>query len=386
MEPTWTKRPELAEKALVLMQASARLSGGLHPITQRSIAELVRSMNSYYSNLIEGNITLPIELERAQKGDYSADAAKRALQMEGINHVRTQRKLEAELYANPSISIYAETFLRRIHFELYDGLTKEHLAIRASDQTVHLDPGKFRTIDVYVANHVAPPADRLSIFLNRIQAVYETEVRGQQGQILAAAAAHHRLLWLHPFLDGNGRVTRLLTELHFVKAGVSSGGLWSLSRGLARNRSKYYAKLASADRQRDNDTDGRGNLSQRALDDFVDYILTLAIDQVDFMSSLLQIDSLLRRIEDYATLLEKRGVVDHTAVLLLREVFLRGEVSRTEVPRILGKPGRTARRTTKAMVEEGLLYSESPLGPLRIRFPAKSTPYLFPALYPAGVV
>jgi Fic family protein len=72
------------------------------------------------------------------------------------------------------------------------------------------------------------------------------------------AAAHHRLLWIHPFYDGNGRVARLFVHAYLRDIGVGSS-LWSVSRGLARNVAQYQALLMAADQQRDNDWDGPGN-------------------------------------------------------------------------------------------------------------------------------
>ncbi|MGI4742086.1 MAG: Fic family protein [Janthinobacterium lividum] len=50
-------------------------------------------------------------------------------------------------------------------------------------------------------------------------------------RIVAIGAAHHRLAWLHPFLDGNGRVMRLFSDAAFLAEGLDAGGLWSMSRG-----------------------------------------------------------------------------------------------------------------------------------------------------------
>jgi len=75
-------RPELTELAFELAQRSAGFRRSLPNSLLSSLAELVRAMNCYYSNLIEGHDTHPIDIERALKGDYSKDAKKRDLQLE----------------------------------------------------------------------------------------------------------------------------------------------------------------------------------------------------------------------------------------------------------------------------------------------------------------
>ena len=82
--------------------------------------------------------------------------------------------------------------------------------------------------------------------------------------ILSAAAAHHRLVWIHPFLDGNGRVARLMSHAMLLET-LDTGAVWSVARGLARNVDDYKRHLAACDATRRNDLDGRGNLSEEAL-------------------------------------------------------------------------------------------------------------------------
>ena len=84
------------------------------------------------------------------------------------------------------------------------------------------------------------------------------------------AAAHHRLNYIHPFPDGNGRVSRLMSHAMALKAGIGAHGLWSVSRGLARGLDsgrEYKTWMDRADTPRQGDLDGRGNLSRRALVD-----------------------------------------------------------------------------------------------------------------------
>lgn len=122
------------------------------------------------------------------------------------------------------------------------------------------------------------------------------------GRIIAMASAHHRLNYIHPFPDGNGRVSRLMSHAMAWGVGVAAHGLWSISRGLARgldSRGEYKRMMEMADTPRQGDLDGRGNLSERALGDFVAWFLRVAIDQVSFMGSLFQLDTLTRRLREY---------------------------------------------------------------------------------------
>lgn len=90
---------------------------------------------------------------------------------------------------------------------------------------------------------------------------YRFEKLGKAGRTLAIPAAHHRFNYIHPFPDGNGRVSRLMSHAMAHEAGIAAHGLWSISRGLARgleSRKDYKRMMDHADMPRQGDLDGRG--------------------------------------------------------------------------------------------------------------------------------
>jgi len=206
---------------------------------------------------------------------------------------------------------------------------------------------------------------------------------GSSQKIVAMAAAHHRFNYIHPFPDGNGRVSRLMSHAMALKAGIGAHGLWSISRGLARgieDRSEYKRMMDAADAPRTSDTDGRGNLSATALLQFVTWFIQVARDQVTLMARLFELDRLRDRLQEYVAGSLKLG---EDAAALVDEIFLRGEVARGEAARITKRPERTARETLSKLVKAGLLDSETPKGNVSLRFSSASTQFLFPLLFPA---
>jgi Fic family protein len=236
-----------------------------------------------------------------------------------------------------------------------------------------------------VGIHLAPGASSLASFLDRFHAAYGNPQLNAVKKVIATAASHHRLAWIHPFLDGNGRVTRLFSHAYLVKAGIDGHGMWTVSRGLARNRDDYLAALAAADSHRQGDMDGRGNLSNKGLTGFCTFFLEKALDQIDFMSSLLDVDGLLKRMLGYVDRQTVLGELQPESGYILREVLLRGEVPRGEAARVTGKPERTARRILKDLLDKKLLRAETEKGPVRLSFPSRAVGYYFPRLYPEGV-
>jgi hypothetical protein len=168
----------------------------------------------------------------------------------------------------------------------------------------------------------------------------------------------------------------------FNRLGIGSS-LWSVSRGLARNMADYKGLLMAADRPRENDYDGRGNLSERALLEFCRFFLRISIDQVRFMQSLLDPGNLLRRIELYSRDEVEAGRLPKLSYVVLREAVLAGEVERGRVPAIVNLQERATRNITSALLEKKLLVSKSPKAPLRLAFPTEVVERWFPSLYPA---
>ena len=111
--------------------------------------------------------------------------------------------------------------------------------------------------------------------------------------------SHHRLLWIHPFVDGNGRTARLHTDAFLREIGIGATGVWCLSRGLARNNALYKTALAGADQINTGSKDGRGGLRESKLITFIEFMLDTSIDQVSYMDELLQLGGMSKRIKAY---------------------------------------------------------------------------------------
>ena len=377
---------DLEELAIEVIRKSAAISSSVHPITRRMIVELVRTMNSYYSNLIEGHNTHPSDIERALKKDFSSEPATRARQLESTAHIEVQKLIEGRIENEPDLIITGKDFLCWIHEEFYKRMPDEYLTIkRKNGPSEKIIPGGIRETEVEVGRHLPPKWEYLNNFMERFEEVYDPHRLGSVNRVIAAAASHHRLAWIHPFLDGNGRVTRLMTHAYLKKAGIDGHGLWTVSRGFARKRDNYLGALAGADSLRRGDLDGRGNLSNRGLVEFCRFFLETAIDQIDFMSSLLDLDGMLKRIEGFVKRKVSLGEMKPEAGKLLRDVFFRGEIPRGEIPGIIGMPERSARRVVSQLLKESYLVSDSEKGPVMLGLPVTAVGYYFPSLYPEGV-
>jgi Fic family protein len=340
-------------------------------------------MNCYYSNLIEGHQTKPRDIERALLNDFDREETRRNLQVEARAHIHVQRMIDRR-YAEGSLPEPASVdFLHELHRAFYDGAPEAMLLIEGTSQGFRMEPGAFRTAlfhDVTVGRHVPPSSSRVEAFMQYFEQRYRLAPMGKGGRIVAMAAAHHRLNYIHPFPDGNGRVSRLMSHAMGLSAGIGASGLWSVSRGLARgisSRQEYKQMLDYADMPRQGDLDGRGNLSQKALIEFIDWFLQVCLDQVNFMAGLFEFEHLAGRLKLYV----ERQQLKPQAFYILERVLLQGEMARGEARRVTGLKERGARMVLASLVGQGVLGSDSPKGPVSLRFPNDAVELLFPRLF-----
>ncbi|TAK54925.1 MAG: Fic family protein, partial [Gammaproteobacteria bacterium] len=343
-----------------------------------SLADLVRSMNCYYSNLIEGHDTHPVDIERALKGDYSKDARKRDLQLEARAHIEVQRWIDGGGLAGRSSTVEG---IKEVHRRFCSLLPADLLFVEdpATMERVEIVPGELRSRDVQVGRHlvISPPA--VGRFLERFENVYAG--LGKTETILATAAAHHRLVWIHPFLDGNGRVARLMSHATMLAA-LDTGAVWSVARGLARNVQEYKSHLTACDQPRRNDLDGRGPLSEESLAGFTRFFLTVCLDQVTFMEALVQPDELRTRILLWAEEEIRLTRLPPRSGTVLEAVLYRGELPRGDAAGVVGTGERQARRVVSALLDRGVLVAAGTRAPLRLTFPAALASRWMPGLFP----
>lgn len=387
MEPllisgTSKHRGPLSDLALELAAQSARFKGSLPKYAQHSLAALVRAMNCYYSNLIEGHDTHPVDIERALKNDYSQNTRQRNLQLEAKAHITVQQWID-----EGGLKDHAASYdgLREIHRRFCELLPEELLWAEnpETSERKEIVPGELRGRDVKVGRHIPVSPGALPRFMQRFEAAYNG--LGKTDTIFAAASAHHRLLWIHPFLDGNGRVARLMSYSMLLDA-LDTGGIWSIARGLARNETQYKALLTACDAQRRNDLDGRGNLSEEALAEFTRFFLETCIDQVKFMEELVAPDKLRNRIFAWANEEIKAKTLLPQSLTILERLLYQGELAREEITSMFDVTPRQARRYVESLTDLGVLVSETTRAPYHLAFPAKLAPQWMPGLFPEKLV
>lgn len=216
---------------------------------------------------------------------------------------------------------------------------------------------------------------------------------GTESLVIGVACSHHRLAWIHPFIDGNGRTARLHSHSVLHALGLTQG-LWTPMRGFARTQEQYYARLNNADLPRRNDLDGRGPLSQEELVAFAGYFIRTCLDQVCFMRRQLDFASLQDRLKALLLHLQARpwsigsekSVIKIDALEALHYVAMTGPIERSRFVAMTGLGERTGRRVLASLLDYGVLSAESPRAPVTFAVPPASLKFLFPNLWPEAEV
>lgn len=380
----------LLEQAAELVAQCHRLTAHAGRPLAQSLAPLLRAMNSYYTNKIEGQHTRPADIERALANQYDADAKQARKQRLALAHMAAEAEWEAKVVGLSRQELYAPALIGQIHAALYSRLPEADRLTDKGDETIV--PGAWRTREVAAGRHVAPSPQEIEGLLAAWSRHYAA-LPGLEQAVVGVACAHHRLLWIHPFRDGNGRAARLHSHLVMHALGLTHG-LWSPMRGLARRQADYYARLNNADLPRRNDYDGRGALSQEELIAFADFFLETCQDQATFMAARLDLASLRERIADLLTWLaahpwqvgSEKSVVKPEALEAVHYVAMAGPVERDRFMAMTGLTERTARRVLASLLDWGLLTSTSSRAPVAFAVPLAALRFLFPRLWPEAEV
>ena len=381
---------ELLTMAETLCIRSAELGASYAPQILYGIRELLRKVNSYYSNQIESEGTHPIDIEKATKAVFSENSRERQLQKLSLVYIEVQKKIEKSFFEDAHISPFHRSFILDTHKKLYahpDMTPFLTIHDERNNTTVKMIPGQFRTQNVRIGQHIAPDYAELSTLFNIYETLYRLPPHTTQAKkMIYALASHHRLTWIHPFLDGNGRTARLVLDGIFASIGLKGYGLWNISRGLSRNSDEYKKYLALADQIRQGDLDGKGALSLKGLKTYIKFMLGIALDQVDFMQQNLQMNTLYKRIEKYVHL-SQEGMLSSEPLPkytepLFKELLLVGEIQRGKVMNVIHTKDRTATALIKKLTEMDFLESDTPKGPVRLKFNAHFASYIFPDLIP----
>lgn len=369
----------LSDLVLKIKVAAGDLGSDLHEDTAAELRGVMRIANSFFSNLIEGHRVSPFDIEHALAGHVD-EVENSVLAQEAAAHVEAQNWVD-EVVANGSEPVpTSAAFIREMHRRFFEAMPAELRIAELGILRREIVPGEYRAKgnEVSVGRHIPPSAHRVEAFMAHFERRYFGLTRGARGRVLSIPAAHHRLNFIHPFDDGNGRVSRLMSHAMCQAAGISGRGLWSISRGLARGLNdnlEYKQRMEAADQPRRGDRDGRGNLSLATLEGFTGWFLNVMHEQLLFTKDLFNSASLSER---YIALVREAFPDQDGLPNLVFHLFHHGEMAFEDACQMVGDPCRPA---LLELSDRGFLKQASANCPVRLAFPLEDHQRLFPKLF-----
>jgi Fic family protein len=381
----------LLTKADTIITNSSMLVGTYSNKLLASIEVLLATTNSYYSNKIEAQSTHPIDIEKAMRGNFNSESKQADLQQLSLRYIKTQNMINAALNFNQYELLHNE-MIKGAHRRFYEGDEMRNFrTFEYQGESYSFKEGTYRTQDVAVGDHIAPAFNRIDGMMHEFREGYGRELKyANLGRALVAImASHHRLVWIHPFLDGNGRIARIMLDALLKNTTIPGVGLWSMSRGLARQSSEYKKMLSIADLDKQSTLDGRGPLSDKTLSAFCEFMLDIAIDQINFMQGALRLNHLSSRMDEYIIDARRGRFLDDGietlptyTEIILKELLLKGELQRGEIPTLIGKSESTAKRLTSTLQKHHIIQSVNHKSPFTFNFSAHFAARIFPDLIP----
>ena len=378
----------LLEEVESLVAEIGRLEGRISEGLGHVIRPLFRAAHTHHSLYIEDRPSTLAELSAASaplppgpERDRDADL-RASIELLHWLHDGDGRRLATTDPTSPAL-------IRALHARYYNHLSPGARALRIADsgRVVDVNPGEWREEDVTVGTHVGPsPSDLESLMARWGERFDPLRAANSAERLLLTVAGHHRLLYIHPFRDGNGRVARFAFDASLIAIGLDAKGSWTPSRGFARARTRYYDALMAADAERRHSTDGRGARSMEGLVRWTRFVLDVIRDQVRFIDALLEPRALHARVRTalHATF-ESTVAKRASATRLVLAAWELGPLSRGALVEASGVPDRSARRIIAELLAAGWLRAstgpDARTSPVVGGLPLNRAPIVFPDLF-----
>lgn len=315
------------------------LGGSTHPKVFFQLKHIFHTLESIGSARIEGNNTTIAEYIETKLSDSQKVSP-------SIKEIQNIEKAMAFIEENVRDYPINRAFLSEMHKQIVDGL------LPPPDGEGDATPGEYRKINLKINKTSHRPPDWLSVneYMNELLDFVNKE-DSPKYDLLKAAIAHHRFVWIHPFGNGNGRTVRLFTYAMLVKTGfnVNVGRIINPTAVFCSNRNDYYNFLAEADKGTD-----EGIIS------WIEYVLKGLKEEIEKIDKLLDYEFLSKQIllPAISHSLERKYITDVEAKILRKVVSLQ-VIQASDVKEFYaGKADAEVSRQIRKLIEKKMLAPE----------------------------
>lgn len=238
-EPEWGSR--LATTIVELEKLRVKeLGGPVPPYIFFQLKDIFQMIESLGSARIEGNHTTLAEFVEKIIDQIPKDTKEESIR-EIFNIERAIKFIEDNILEDGKIT---RAHISEIHKLIVDGLTPQPKGEGSQY------PGELRPINVGIqgSSHVPPDKVKVPDYFDELISFVNADT-DPQNHLLVTALSHHRMAWIHPFDNGNGRLIRMFTYALLIKQGfkVHNGRILNPTAIFCMDRNEYYRNLALAD-------------------------------------------------------------------------------------------------------------------------------------------
>jgi len=315
------------------------LGGSTHPSVFFQLKHVFHTLESIGSARIEGNNTTVAEyIETKLETNENVS--------EGIREIKNIEKAMEFIENNIQDYPINRMFLSEIH-----KMIVKELPLPPKGEGDHT-PGVYRAVNLKInnSNHLPPDYVKVQDYMTELLDFIERE-DSPKYDLLKAAIAHHRFVWIHPFGNGNGRTVRLFTYAMLVKTGfnVNVGRIINPTAVFCSNRSDYYDNLSKADMGTEEGILAWCEYVLKGLKEEIEKIDKLS--DYDYLRKEILLPSLLHSLErKYITEIESK---------ILRKVIELQVIQASDLKKIFtGKVSSEISRQIKKLINKKMLVPE----------------------------
>lgn len=315
------------------------LGGSTHPKVFFQLKHIFHTLESIGSARIEGNNTTIAEYIETKLSEPENVPS-------GIKEIQNIEKAMEFIEEHVKDYPINRAFVSEMHKMIVDGLVPPPNG--EGDHT----PGDYRKINLKInkSTHQPPEWVRVEEYMLELLDFIGKE-DSPKYDLLKAAIAHHRFVWIHPFGNGNGRTVRLFTYAMLVKTGfnVNVGRIINPTAVFCSNRNDYYNNLSLADTGTD-----------KGILDWSEYVLKGLKEEIEKIDKLSDYDFLRKEIllPTISHSLERKYITDVEAKILKRVVD-KQVIQASDVKEFfVGKVDAEVSRQIRKLIDKKMLVPE----------------------------
>lgn len=316
-----------------------QLGGSTHPKVFFQLKHIFHTLESIGSARIEGNNTTIVEYIETKLSESKKVQP-------SIKEIQNIEKAMAFIEENVKDYPINRAFISEMHKKIVDGL------LPPPDGEGDVAPGEYRKINLKINRSFHKPPEWLSVddYMNEL-IDFVNKKDSPKYDLLKAAIAHHRFVWIHPFGNGNGRTVRLFTYAMLVKTGfnVNVGRIINPTAVFCSNRNDYYSFLSAADKGTD-----------KGIMTWVEYVLRGLKEEIEKIDKLLDYNYLSKNIllPAISYSLERKYITDAEAKILKKVIDLQIIQASDVKEFFVGKADAEVSRQIKRLINKKMLTPE----------------------------